>query len=98
MESQPRPSSAQPDHTPGRSLGLAEAAVTVFWTGVFAFVSVTLFFLVLGAPAPWVTRGAAIVFGTATVLFVARLIWARMHRREMAEDPRLRGARERRGY
>jgi membrane protein implicated in regulation of membrane protease activity len=85
------------DH-PAPRTRIRAALINAFWIGVFMFATATVFFLLLGAPAPWATLVSTVVFGAVAVLFVIRLVIERRYRDVLRADPRLRKARERRGY
>lgn len=82
----------------GRGWSFLGALSSIFWLAVMAAMSAAVFFLVLGAPPPWATRASSIIFGVIALLFVARVLWNRMHPSDPSADPRFRRARERRGY
>lgn len=93
------PGAAQPEERPpARGWRLVQGLTSMFWLAVMAAMSAAVFFVVLGAPPPWATRASSIVFGVIALLFVARVLWLRMHPADPSADPRFRRARERRGY
>lgn len=73
-----------------------EAAREFFWVLALGVIAAYAFFVALGAFAPGDVLAVSIVIGVLVALWLAHA-WIG-HRRHAESDPRLRHARERRGF
>jgi len=68
-----------------------------FWVIALGVIAGYAFFVVLGAWTPGDAVGVTVAVGVLAVLWVVHA-WAQSHRGHDDHDPRLRAARERRGF
>lgn len=83
---------------PSRLERAREYAADVFWLAVIAFVCLYASLLVLGGFSPVEAGGASLVAILGVVLLTGHFWRARHHRNEVLHDPRIKAARERRGF
>jgi TRAP-type C4-dicarboxylate transport system permease large subunit len=75
-----------------------ELATKSFWIALIAVVGLYGFMLVLGAFSPAEAGSATVVLLVCVVLCTAHEWRMRLHHDEVLHDPRLKAARERRGF
>jgi membrane protein implicated in regulation of membrane protease activity len=76
---------------------LAEFLREAFWVLALGLIACYAFFVALGAFSPGDVVGLSIAVAVLVALWAVH-VWARRRRASDARDPRLRAARERRGF
>ena len=83
---------------PSRLDRVRELVVDMFWLVLIAFVGLYVSLLVLGGFSPVEAGVATLVAGTAAVLLGAHFWHMHRHAGDVLHDPRIKAARERRGF
>ncbi len=83
---------------PTRLARLLELVVDSFWLIVISFVGLYVFLLVLGGFTPASAGGVSLIVGLGIVLLGIHFWRQHRHVYEVTHDPRIKSARERRGY
>ncbi len=76
----------------------AEGVRNVFWVAVIACIGLYAFLAALGAFDPLDAIGLTVAVAVLVVLWLIHAWTLRAHRAEVRDDPRLKSARERRGF
>jgi hypothetical protein len=84
-------------HPSPRMSAVAETVREAFWVIALGVIACYVFFVALGAFSPGDVLGISIAIGVLLALWLVH-VWARGHRKDEDRDPRLRAARERRGF
>ncbi len=77
---------------------IAETLRGFFWVIVIALIGLYVFLAALGAFNPVDAVGLTVVAGVLLALWLVHAWSQRAHRAEVSHDPRLKSARERRGF
>ena len=89
---------AAPERPSSWLSALAEFLRETFWVLALGLIACYAFFVALGAFSPGDVVGVSIAVGVLVALWALH-VWARRRRERDADlDPRLRAARERRGF
>jgi len=84
-------------HASPRVSALAEVVREAFWVICLGVIACYAFFVALGAFSPGDVAGVSIAVGVLVALWLAHS-WAQRRGHAEDRDPRLRSARERRGF
>jgi fatty acid desaturase len=85
-------------HDRSRQARIAESVRGFFWVAVIALIGLFVFLAALGAFNPLDAVGLTAVIVVLLVLWLIHAWTLRVHHAEVSNDPRLKSARERRGF
>jgi hypothetical protein len=77
---------------------LARQVGNWFWALVILAIAGYLALVLIGAYVPWEVLGATVLFVALVAIWGVHALVMQRHRDEVERDPRLRRARERRGF
>ena len=78
--------------------GAGEVLRSAFWTIAIAVIAGYVFFAVVVGFSITDALGATLLVAALGVAWIAHAIWARRHHDDLERDPRVRNARQRRGF